>query len=864
LTLQYFWPLAAAVIGVALVWWARSRTLVGLPREQLTIIAVVRSIVIVLVALALAQPVLARRGQWTSVVFALDVSDSVAPEALVEAAAWVMQTMTAARPAHGELVAFAGRARAIGGPSAAAALASSPTNVLDGIERSSTNLEAAIDEALRRRAPGHVPRIVLISDGRPNAGSLRRALARAQQANVPLHTHPLSSGPNAAASIDAVTLPSLVNAGESFTVRLGVRAAAASAVTIQAAAKGAIVASKTLQVTRGVTPVSLDVHLDDRGVQMLEITVQDTGAAAGSSPLRERVPMTVLPRSRVLYVEGRAESAHYLKTALQAGGLTVDVAEPAGLPTTAPALKPYDLVFVSDVARAAIGDRAMDALATYVSDGGGLILAGGEAVFGENGYAKTKIEEILPVSFTVQEKPREFALIIILDKSWSMRGDKMELSKAAAQAAVDVLKDEHEVGVVVFNDGLEWTVPVERAVGRQKIKERIGAIAPSGHTIIYPAIEQAFLALQQSKARQKHVVLLSDGQSYMADYEGLVKKMVEAKITVSTIAVGDEADRELLGNIAKWGTGRAYMIDNPAEVPQVFVKETERAAKPTLVEEPFRPIVRKPIEALRGIDFESAPKLQGYSASKIKPTAELILVSDKDQPILARWQYGLGRAVVFTPDVKDRWAADWLSWPGYGKLWVQLVRETMRRPATADVGLDVQRMDEAFRVRLRTDEPSNASAAAVQTLEVIDGDGRSSPLSVTRVRSGFYEGWLKPPGRGDYVVRAKAGPDTPPELFTRLISYAPPSEERGRPPDFDLLRTISRDTGGAFDPRVEDLAAKPSELVVRRIDLWPYLAALALVLYLLDLLLRRLRFFDRASSTFGEPASASASDSRAA
>lgn len=862
MTLQYYWPLVAAVIGVALVWWARSRTLVGLPREQLTIIAVVRSLVIVLVALALAQPVLARRGQWPSVVFALDVSDSVAPEALVEAAAWVTQTTSAAGPAHAELVAFAGRARATGEPSAAASLPSSP--MLESLERSSTNLEAAIDEALRRRAPGHLPRIVLISDGRANAGSLRRAVARAQQANVALHTRPLSGGPNAAASIDAVALPTLVNAGETFTVRLEVRSMAASAVTIQAAAKGAIVASKTLQVARGVTPVSLDVHLDDRGVQMLDLTVQNAGAAAGSSPLRERVPMTVLPRSRVLYVEGRAESAHYLKAALQSGGLTVDVAEPARLPTTAPALKPYDLVFVSDVARAAISDRAMEALSTYVSDGGGLILAGGESVFGEDGYAKTKIEEILPVSFTVQEKPREFALIIILDKSWSMRGDKMELSKAAAQAAVDVLKDEHEVGVIVFNDGLEWTVPVERAVGRQKIKERIGAIAPSGHTIIYPAIEQSFLALQQSKARQKHVVLLSDGQSYMADYEGLVKKMVEAKITVSTIAVGDEADRDLLGNIAKWGTGRAYMIDNPAEVPQVFVKETERAAKPTLVEEPFRPIVRKPIEALRGIDFESAPKLQGYSASKIKPTAELILVSDKDQPILARWQYGLGRAVVFTPDVKDRWSADWVTWSGYGKLWVQLVRETMRRPAIADIGLDVQRMDEAFRVRLRTDEPSNAPPAAVQTLEVIDEGGRSSPLSVTRVRSGFYEGWLKPPARGDYVVRAKAGADTPPELFTRLISYAPASEERGRPPDVDLLRTISRDTGGAFNPRVEDLAAKPAEIVVRRIELWPYLAAAALVLYLLDLLLRRLRFFDRAASAFGEPTSAPASDSQAA
>ena len=160
------------------------------------------------------------------------------------------------------------------------------------------------------------------------------------------------------------------------------------------------------------------------------------------------------------------------------------------------------------------------------------------------------------MTFERKDEP-EVALIIVLDKSWSMAGSVMELCKAAAQAAIDVLADEHSVGVVTFNDGLNWDVTL-RNVGKNRaaIKKAVAAIEPSGHTLIFPAVEQAFIALKDARARAKHVVLLSDGRSYPDDYEALIKKMTDAKMTVSSIAVGPAADVELLTNIAKWGKGR--------------------------------------------------------------------------------------------------------------------------------------------------------------------------------------------------------------------------------------------------------------------------------------------------------------------
>ena len=226
---------------------------------------------------------------------------------------------------------------------------------------------------------------------------------------------------------------------------------------------------------------------------------------------------------------------------------------------------------------------SMAALTDWVEKGGGgLLVAGGESVFGESGYRKTPIERLTPVTFERKDEP-EVALVIVLDRSWSMAGSSMELTKAAAQAAVDVMTDEQSVGILTFNDKFDWDVTL-RNVGKNRdaIRKKIAAIGPGGHTLIFPAVEQAYLALRNAKARAKHVILLSDGRSYPGDYEALVKKMAEARITVSTVAVGPSADPELLKNLANWGKGRAYAVADATQVPEIFVKEAKNAVHPGL------------------------------------------------------------------------------------------------------------------------------------------------------------------------------------------------------------------------------------------------------------------------------------------
>ncbi len=403
------------------------------------------------------------------------------------------------------------------------------------MSRDGSDLEQAVRDARAELASGHLPRLVLFSDGRETSGRVRTAAIRLASEGVPLFVEPMTERDLGDTWVESIHLPARMAAGSLVAVAVDIGSQRRATGLVELREGQRVLASRRVPLDIGTNTVSLDVAFDEAGAHPLEVNV-DVPAdplAANDRLIREAV---VGPRTRVLYVEGVQASARYLSGALERSGFDVATARPSALPDTADELDQYDVVILSDVARADIPDARMTALGEWVEQrGGGLLVAGGEAVFGEGpdggegGYRETELERLTPVTFERKDEP-EVALIIVLDKSWSMAGVVMELCKAAAQAAINVLSDEQSVGVVTFNDGLNWDVTL-RNVGlhRQEIDDAIKAIEPSGHTLIFPAVEQAYLALKDARARAKHVVLLSDGRSYPDDYESLLKKMVEAK-----------------------------------------------------------------------------------------------------------------------------------------------------------------------------------------------------------------------------------------------------------------------------------------------------------------------------------------------
>ncbi|HUF48873.1 MAG TPA: VWA domain-containing protein [Vicinamibacterales bacterium] len=854
--MQVTWTAPAALwllAVVPLVWGARHFARTRFSRQQQLLQALVRSVLLVLLATALARPVISFGSSRLSVVYLVDVSHSVGRAAMAAAADRIDVLEREVRPSHSSIMVFGTDAALVDSTAALRAIAEADPTAEDvaPVGRDGSDLDRALREARAELASGHVPRLVLFSDGRETSGAARAAATRLSAEGVPVFTEAMAPRDLGDTWVDAVHLPGRIDAGALVTVHVDVGSQRDAQALVEARTNGRLLASQAATLAPGTTTVALEIAFDDPGAHALEtlVRVEADPLEANNQLVREAL---VGPRTPVLYVEGAAASAHYLENALERSGFDVTSVRPAGLPSTADALDAYDVVVLSDVARRNLPEPTMRALGEWVEHrGGGLLVAGGESVFGEGpdggeeGYRETELERLTPVTFERKDEP-EVALVIVLDKSWSMAGVVMELCKAAAQAAINVLTDEQSVGVITFNDGLNWDVTL-RNVGqhREMINNAIKAIEPSGHTLIFPAIEQAYVALGDARARAKHVVLLSDGRSYPDDYEGLLEKMVAAKITVSSIAVGPAADRELLTNIAKWGRGRSYVVEDAREVPQIFVKEAKDAATPSFDEGVIRAVV-KAQGFLEGVDMTRAPSLRGRTATVLKDTALELLATEDGDPLLAFWPIGLGRSAVFASDVKDRWASDWVRWRGYGPFFAAVVR-ALERQRPPEVVLEVTEGPVRSGMRplalgLEARDPKGLFRNLLRpVVQVRTSGGDTADVTLRQTGPGRYEGQVSVAASDTVALEttlAEAG------IRQRLIVPDPAAEYRFRPADRTLLDAIARTTGGASPASAEALGSTAGAARVARRALWPFLVILALVAWLGDILLRRVRVFE--------------------
>ncbi len=842
ITVAHYWPLLL-LFTVPLIWLMRKHTGVGLSPQHLKFSTIVRTAVVVFLVLALTQPVWHRAGKWISVVYVLDVSSSIDPSFIDQSIDWMATSVSRGEPAHAAFIAFAGSARNVDSAEAVRFVRVSADGANASLDQSATNLETAVAQALRSFDPRYLKRLVLITDGNENAGDMMRTLGRAQEAGVRVFTLLAAVRGEGDSWIETIDLPQGIREEEPIAATVQVFSRVATTATVQLLRDDVVLDTREVDLEAGLNPVEFEIRLQGEGPVTVSGRLQ---TATDPFPQNDKHLQSIWvgARPRVLYLEGRADSAHYLHDALTSEGMDVVLGQARSLPRTPEELTEYDLVLLSDVSSTSLDEAQMLSILAYVRDaGGGLIFAGGESSYGEGGYADTAVEETLPIWFRINEKRKDLALVIVLDKSFSMVGPKIELSKEAAKAALDVLEPTHRFGLVTFDHSPYWTVPLQLATNKSRINEYISSIIASAHTNIYPALEKAYERLSETEAEVRHIILLSDGKTYPDDYETLVNRMAEEEITVSSVAVGEEADRELLGSIAGWGNGRSYFIRDAQRVPQIFIEETQIASQQTLVEEPVDTKVNSPVEAFTGIDLASAPALRGYVSTQPKETAEVLLESESEAPILARWHYGLGKAAVFTSDVKNRWAADWLEWEGYGKFWSQLVRETMRRDSGDEVDFVVERVgNEAVVTVSAVTEEGLFRTGLEPHLEVVDPSGQGRALPFNQVGPGMYQARhvLTTSPDQPYMFRLSAG-DLDDQ--SRAIFYPYTDEYRLYPANAELLNAIAVQTGGKLLPENEEIFADYGEAALVPTPLWPLLATLGLLFYLLDIGLRRAPWF---------------------
>jgi len=857
LTFENYWPLLFLLI-IPYLWWVRKRSAVDLVPVQLKLSTTIRSIIVCLLALALMQPTLYKASSYVSVVYLLDVSQSVAPRAIQKAIDWIQKTNASGKPDQSEFVAFGSNTMEFSKVDELKKVKVSDRETPGVLNQSKSDLSAALDAAMRNFAPNHLKRVVLLSDGNENSGDVSSILPHLQRENAHVYTVPLEARVNRDAWVEAVLAPPSVTTDEQFPVEVHVYSQFDTTAEVNLKKGDEVLATRQVHLNEGINRFAFDTRVNDKsGAVVLTAAVKAAGDSFEANNTF-RQPVIVKSKPRILYVEGHTPSTQYLHKALDQEGLVSDVGGIEKLPSTAAELDQYEAIILSDVDPKSMSPAQMQAVESYVKDlGGGFIMIAGENTYGKDGYSNTPIEKILPVTFETKKRPPTIAMVAVVDVSGSMSGGQLTIAKEAARAPLKALRNSDRFGTLSFNTGYSWVAPLQPAGNRDAISAQIETMYAGGGTNVYVGLNAAYEALKDAPDDVKTVLLLSDGITQTADFQGLTGNMLKAGINVSSISVGQRSNRELMADIAMWGKGRAYYIDSYERVPQIFIKETELALGKTLQEQPFLPILKKPVEAFKGLDFTTAPRLLGFVVTKPKPTAEMLLTESwTDDPLLARWQYGLGKSVIFTSDAKARWATEWLPWSGYPKFWAQLIRETMRRPGDEYFDFKVARDGDSALVSLNTvDKEGHFRNELQPQLRVIGPDQKPSTVNFPQVGPGAYESRVRMDKDGSYVFRAavasSADSGTAPGagVSTRSLEYSYPAEYHFYPPDTQKLRLISNATGGKFEPNGEEIFSTNGESREYPIPLWPWMSAAVLVLFIGDVLLRRLRLFEAAEQS---------------
>ncbi len=457
--------------------------------------------------------------------------------------------------------------------------------------------------------------------------------------------------------------------------------------------------------------------------------------------------------ARVLLLSDAPESARHFEWALRQEGIELNVRPAEGAPTQISDLRNFDTVIIDNVPASALSREQMELLRGYVRDfGGGLIMLGGDEAFGLGGYFRTAVEDVLPVQcdFQKEEETPSLALSLVIDRSGSMSGIPIELAKAAAKASVDLLGPRDYASVIAFDSAAYPVVPLQSAANAAAIGADIASITAGGGTSMAPAMEEALRQLSTSTAKLKHVILLTDGVSTPGPFDQLAGEMARSGITVSTVAVGG-ADTALLAQIAEWGNGRYYETSDWSTIPQIFTKETMTASKSAIQEFPFLATPVRAVDFLEGVPWDAAPFLLGYVRTKAKPTSETWLVTERGDPLLTTWRFGLGTTAAFTSDARNRWAVEWLRWPGYGKFWGQLLRRLGRPPTLGWSEVALEDRGEAVELRVDALDPEAAGFpdGVRGSVRVAGPDGEFRPDRAGEGDAGAVEGGVSGGRAGD-------------------------------------------------------------------------------------------------------------------
>jgi Mg-chelatase subunit ChlD len=848
-------------------WWllvlipllAIGATLLARGRRRHKGAILLRTMTLALLVATLAGPLLVQGAQETTTVFVVDRSASIQQASTDAANEWIGNALSAAGADDSAAIVTFGSEPDLTVPATnASTLGNDWTNA--DVAGETTDMASAL--SLARSLPvGDNRRIVLLSDGGENVGNALEQANQAGNDGVEIDVVPLSGIENGDLRVEQVDGPDALWQGDDLPILVSLGSGGGGQAVVDLVVDGTVVTTETVSLNPGQTVYSLTAPSLGPGFHSIEVRVsgsEDIDRIAENNS--GYLGVTVREQPNVLMVAPVGADPGRLEQALIAQGAEVTVIAPGDMPVRLSDLAAYDAVVLDNVSAWDLSNEQQETLIGHTEAGNGLIVVGGSASFGPGSYAGTPLERAMPVTVKVVDGQRRpsVAVLIIMDKSGSMSYDpkdgdtsKIDLAKNGVVTAASALAPGDQLGVIAFNDEPIWALPMMTISGEGdlgKVEDSLTALAADGGTELYPALQVGYDNLRNVNADVRHIILLSDGKSRSGTretYSRLVSDLGNDNITLSTVALGSDADLELLEFLSTEGGGRYHYANSPEEIPQITFQEAQNAGSQSVLRGAFSPIQTTPSPILNGIDVTTMPSIDGYNFAEGRSNAQVDLVSDRGDPLLAKWQLGLGRVVAWTADDGSDYAAQWASWGQYDQFWGQALRWSLPDPTNQAITADLARDgdDVVVTVDSQTSE-GDAIDLQGQAVEITMPDGTTQSAELSIVSPGLYEARVTSPDPGAYQF-------TLPDSGTGMagaVQVSPewlPSEN-----GVALLESIAERTGG--EVRTLDQAPDGSLFAAGEANarapgtvraVWYVPLILALVLFVADIAWRQTRIW---------------------
>ena len=708
----------------------------------------------------------------------------------------------------------------------------------DGAEaqtRASSDIASALLATRMKFGADKAKKIVLFSDGVATDNAIDQPLEILRDEEVSISFHKIA--PLKKTEVAAVEFKSLVpTAFEGEIVRM----------------EGRIATNKEMEATvrllnRGIEVQKQQVQLktNESNIIGFEVEMYTAGDTRWTMEVETKedyflmnnvlsTTVQVSGKPRVLAIHKDPKEMRSFARALRKQGIELDVRGAKGLPSSLEELLAFRAVLLCNVAATDLTVKQMFDLKRYVADmGGGLGMLGSENSFGIGGYHNTPVDEILPIASRYEKekiKP-SLAMALVIDKSGSMSGQPIQLARQAARSAVELLGAQDSIAVIGFDSEAQTIVQMSSAANKGGIKDSIDTLAAGGGTNLFPGLLRAQEMLDATPAKIKHVIILSDGQTAGQGYEELVGELVASRVTVSTVALGQGAAKDLMKALAELGNGRYYETDDPQSVPQIFTKETMQASKSAIKEDLFESVHVADHPMLNGFEKAELPFIMGYVMTQPRPTAKVLLATEVGDPLLATNRFGLGQTFAYSSDLTEKWGSEWLSWSACGQFWNQVIRSVLRKEDGRGIQASSDMANEELNIRLtRRDDAGNLVNRVKWRAEALDESRNVQVLKLAQTGVGTYSAKIPLIGKDRLLIQLTDTADG----NNKTVYW-----RRGYPAEFLLDQKADSELMDLAEDSMEEIRQNMTNGIVEK-DKLALFAFLALILSITGILLRRI------------------------